>query len=205
MRHGGKLIAVLLAVSVALVWQQTQLGTERQWLATLALLAYGLVLWRTQSRWRRQQPETSGPADYLIAYATETGTAHQLAQQMRRKLVRQGHSAAVTELNRLAEQPLPARALLLVVSTTGQGDPPRTGDRWPGNDDLARYAEQPFALLALGDRNYPRFCAFGISVAGQLQQAGARPLFPPVQVSQADPAMINYWYQQLEKTTDSAR
>ena len=205
MRHGGKLIAVLLAVSVSLVWQQVHLSTERQWLATLVLLAYALVLWRAQSRGRRQQPEASGPADYLIAYATETGTAHQLAQQMRKKLVRQGYSAALIELNRLADQPLPAKALLLVVSTTGQGDAPRTGDRWPDNDDLSRYAEQPFALLALGDRSYPQFCAFGISVAGQLQQAGARPLFPPVQVSQADSAMINYWYQQLDKTTDNPR
>jgi sulfite reductase (NADPH) flavoprotein alpha-component len=57
----------------------------------------------------------------------------------------------------------------------------------------------PFAVLALGDRSYPQFCAFGLSVAGQLQQAGAKPLFPPVQVNQADPAMVNYWYQCLDK------
>lgn len=205
MRHGGKLIAALLFLSVAIVWQQTAIGAERQWLATLVLFAYALLLWQALSRWRRQQPENKGPVDYLIAYATETGTARQLAQQMRRKLARQGCRTALTELNRLAEQPLPARALLLVASTTGQGDAPRTGDRWPDNDDLSRYAGQPFALLALGDRSYPQFCAFGISVAGQLQQAGACPLFPPVQVSQADPAMINYWYQQLDKATDNLR
>lgn len=199
MRHAGKLILALLALTTALVWQMEGLGEDRQWLATLVLSAYALLLWRAKVRRQRQQPAVSSEADYLIAYATETGTARQLAQQMRKRLSKQGSTAALTELNRLADQPLPAKALLLVASTCGQGDAPRTGDRWPANDDLKRYEGLPFAVLALGDRRYPQFCAFGLSVAGQLQQAGAKPLFPPVQVSQADPAMVNYWYQCLDK------
>lgn len=199
MRHAGKLILALLALTTALVWQMEGLGADRQWLATLVLSVYALLLWRAKVRRQRQQPTVSGEADYLIAYATETGTARQLAQQMRKRLSKQGSTAALTELNRLADQPLPAKALLLVASTCGQGDAPRTGDRWPANDDLKRYEGLPFAVLALGDRSYPQFCAFGLSVAGQLQQAGAKPLFPPVQVSQADPAMVNYWYQCLDK------
>ncbi len=199
MRHAGKLILALLALTTALVWQMEGLGADRQWLATLVLSAYALLLWRAKVRRQRQQPAVSGATDYLIAYATETGTARQLAQQMRKRLSKQGSTAALTELNRLADQPLPAKALLLVASTCGQGDAPRTGDRWPANDDLKRYEGLPFAVLALGDRRYPQFCAFGLSVAGQLQQAGAKPLFPPVQVSQADPAMVNYWYQCLDK------
>ena len=202
MRHAGKLILALLALTMALVWQMEGLGADRQWLATLVLSAYALLLWRAEVRRQRQQPVVSGAADYLIVYATETGTARQLAQQMRKRLSKQGCSAALIELNRLAEQPLPAKALLLVASTCGQGDAPRTGDRWPADDDLKRYADLPFAVLALGDRSYPQFCAFGLSVAGQLQQAGAKPLFPPVQVSQADPAMVNYWYQCLQKAAD---
>jgi sulfite reductase (NADPH) flavoprotein alpha-component len=199
LRHAGKLILALLALTTALVWQMEGLGEDRQWLATLVLSAYALLLWRAKVRRQRQQPAVSGATDYLIAYATETGTARQLAQQMRKRLSKQGSTAALTELNRLADQPLPAKALLLVASTCGQGDAPRTGDRWPANDDLKRYEGLPFAVLALGDRRYPQFCAFGLSVAGQLQQAGAKPLFPPVQVSQADPAMVNYWYQCLDK------
>ena len=199
MRHAGKLILALLALTTALVWQMEGLGADRQWLATLVLSVYALLLLRAKVRRQRQQPAVSGATDYLIVYATETGTARQLAQQMRKRLSKQGSTAALTELNRLADQPLPAKALLLVASTCGQGDAPRTGDNWPANDDLKRYVGLPFAVLALGDRSYPQFCAFGLSVAGQLQQAGAKPLFPPVQVSQADPAMVNYWYQCLDK------
>lgn len=202
MRHAGKLILALLALTLALVWQTEGLGSDRQWLATLVLSAYALLLWRAKVRRQRQQTAVSGETDYLIAYATETGTARQLAQQMRKRLSKQGCTAVLTELNRLADQPLPARALLLVASTCGQGDAPRTGDRWPANDDLKRYADIPFAVLALGDRSYPQFCAFGLSVVGQLQQAGAKPLFPPVQVSQADPVMLRYWYQCLQKAAD---
>ena len=202
MRHAGKLILALLALALALIWRMDEVDSNRQWLATLALAAYALLLWRAKVRRQRQQPAVSGEADYLIAYATETGTARQLAQQMRKRLSKQGSTAALTELNRLADQPLPAKALLLVASTCGQGDAPRTGDRWPDNDDLRRYADLPYAVMALGDRRYPQFCAFGLSIAGQLQQAGASPLFSPVQVSQADPAMVRYWYQCLQKAAD---
>lgn len=202
MRHAGKLILALLALALALIWRMDEVDSNRQWLATLALAAYALLLWRAKVRRQRQQPAVSGEADYLIAYATETGTARQLARQMRKRLSKQGSTAALTELNRLADQPLPAKALLLVASTCGQGDAPRTGDRWPDNDDLRRYADLPYAVMALGDRRYPQFCAFGLSIAGQLQQAGASPLFSPVQVSQADPAMVRYWYQCLQKAAD---
>ena len=202
MRHAGKLILALLALALALIWRMDEVDSNRQWLATLALAAYALLLWRAKVRRQRQQPAVSGEADYLIAYATETGTARQLAQQMRKRLSKQGSTAALTELNRLADQPLPAKALLLVASTCGQGDAPRTGDRWPDNDDLRRYADLPYAVMALGDRRYPQFCAFGLSIAGQLQQAGASPLFSPVQVSQADPAMVRFWYQCLQKAAD---
>lgn len=202
MRHAGKLILALLALTTALVWQMEGLGAGRQWLATLVLSVYALLLWRAKVRRQRQQTAVSGETDYLIAYATETGTARQLAQQMCKRLSKQGCTAALTELNRLADQPLPAKALLLVASTCGQGDAPRTGDCWPDNDNLTRYESLPFAVLALGDRRYPQFCAFGLSIAGQLQQAGASPLFSPVQVSQADPAMVRYWYQCLQKAAD---
>lgn len=201
MRHSGKLILALLAVATALVWQLDQPGPERRWSATLVLVAYAALLWRASVR-ARKHSESGGQADFMIVYATETGTARRLAGQLRKRLGKLGVYATLTELNRLADQPLPSKALLLILSTTGQGDAPRSGDRWPANDELQRYADLPFAVLALGDRSYPRFCAFGLSVASRLHQAGGRLLFPPVQVSQADPTMVEYWYQCLRQEAD---
>lgn len=191
-------LLMLSGCMIVSVWQLTELSLERQWLATVVLLAYALVLGWSLRRYRQRQPGTSGPVDFLIAYASETGTARQLAQQTRKRLLKQGFSSAITELNRLGDAVLPGRALLVVASTTGQGDPPRSGDRWPQSQEIRRYHDMPYAVLALGDRSYPQFCAFGLSIAGQLQQAGAKPLFAPVQISQADTAMIRYWFQCLD-------
>lgn len=192
-----KLALIGIGLSLVLIGQLEALSAARQWLAGAALAAYGLIL--LQADRRRQDLDNCTPAraDYLIAYATETGTARQLAGQTRKRLRKAGLSAAVIELNRLAEAPLPSRALLVIASTTGNGDAPRSGDRWPGSDNLERYHGLPFAVLALGDRSYPRFCAFGLDVTFRLQQAGARALFAPVQVSQADDRVIEHWYRQL--------
>lgn len=199
MRHTGKLLVVLLAVALALIGQMESLGSERQGLATVLVVAYALLLWQALRRRRQQLSTAVDPVEYLIAYATETGTARQLAQQTRKWLLKQGFSSAITELNRLEDEVLPERALLVIASTTGQGDPPRSGDRWPQPQEIQRYQGMPYAVLALGDRSYPQFCAFGLSIAGQLQQAGAQSLFAPVQVSQADTAMIRYWFQCLDQ------
>ncbi len=190
----GAVAATVLAILV--VWNLDGFDTGRCVLAAFALSAYGLILLRY-----RRQLNAAGPVglcDYLLAYATETGTARQLAKATGRKLVKAGATVNVIELNRLAESPKPAKALLVVASTTGNGDSPRTGSDWPGPDEsLVAYHGVDYAVLALGDRDYPRFCAFGLEVAVTLSAAGARALFPPVLVNRADPASVSYWYRQL--------
>ena len=197
MTLGLKLALAGIALALVLIVQQDALPAERQWLASLVLIAYALILLRAERRGRRSTHTGTSPADYLVAYATETGTARQLAGQTRKRLRKAGFSVEVTELNRLDRAPLPAKALLLIASTTGNGDAPRTGDRWLEGDDPERFHERPFAVLALGDRRYPRFCAFGLTLTLRLQQAGAVPLLATVQVDQADTNVIEHWHRQL--------
>lgn len=206
MKIGVKTLLLLLGLALVLVWQLGSVDTDRRWLASLALVAYALVLWRGLRRARSDDTQSAGCQDYWIAYGTETGTARQLAQETRKRLRKAGFSAEVVALNRLASVSPPDKALLLVVSTTGDGDPPKTGIGWDDEGVSAAFAHRPFAVLALGDRSYPRFCAFGLDVTHSMQQAGAQPLFATVQVSQADPRMLDVWYRQLlqEATVSSA-
>ncbi|GAA0689868.1 hypothetical protein GCM10009104_15500 [Marinobacterium maritimum] len=197
MRVGLKSLWLLLGLVLLLTWQLDGLAPERRWVASITLVLYAGVL---AAALRRARPDGSNMEvrlDYRVAYATETGTARQLAQETCKRLRKAGLTAAPVALNQLSTVPVPERALLLVVSTTGNGDAPKTGIGWDDGEVSMRYAGCPFAVLALGDRNYPRFCAFGLDVEQRLQAAGAKPLFAPVQVSQADPRMIDAWFRQL--------
>jgi len=192
-----KTLCLLLGLALLAIGQLDSLSVERRWLASGVLVIYALVLIRALRGAGMNGTASAGPRDYWVAYATETGTARQLAQETRKRLHRAGFSANLVALNQLASVEPPEKALLLVVSTTGNGDVPKTGLGWDDEGVSARYADRAFAVLALGDRSYPRFCAFGLEVVQRMQAAGARPLFAPVQVSQADPRMIDVWFRQL--------
>src|SRR5690606_36659428 len=150
--------ATVLAILV--VWNLDGFDTSRRVLAAFALSAYGLILLRY-----RRQLNAAGPVglcDYLLAYATETGTARQLAKATGRKLVKAGATVNVMQPKRLAVRPKPAKALLVVGSTTGNGASPPTASDWPGPADTpAAYHGIGYAVLALGDPDYPRSCASG--------------------------------------------
>jgi sulfite reductase (NADPH) flavoprotein alpha-component len=52
-------------------------------------------------------------------------------------------------------------------------------------------------VLALGDREYPDFCAFGHQVDHWLHQGGARRLFDMIEVDGDDPDAQRQWQQQI--------
>ncbi|RBW49756.1 flavodoxin domain-containing protein [Marinobacter sp. F3R11] len=187
---------------------QEGLALERKIVATAAIAAYALILLRyNKACLGEAEGESGAGVDYLVAYATETGTARQIARQTCKTIRENGLRASLVELNRLVSSPRPSKGLLVIASTTGNGDAPRTGDAWQeeGGSFLRNFASCSYAVLALGDRSYSNFCGFGLQVAAELQQAGAVPLFEPVLVHQGDPASVNYWFRQLSRSAVPAR
>ncbi|RMH94094.1 sulfite reductase flavoprotein subunit alpha [Lysobacter pythonis] len=133
-----------------------------------------------------------------ILWASQTGFATQLAE----------HSAALLETAGIASHVAPLdttgiaslkrhRRVLVVASTTGEGDPP---DHALGCVPLLRGADLTglhYAVLALGDHRYTHFCAYGRQLDDALRQAGATPLFDHIEVDAGDPAALRHWQQQL--------
>lgn len=143
----------------------------------------------------------------LVAYASQTGFAEQLARQTFESLVSADVSVRIEPLGALTLDDLSsADRVLFVVSTTGEGDPP---------DDALIFASRAmrstaslptlrYGLLALGDRDYEDFCGFGQQLRRWLQASGAQPLFDPVEVDSEDEASLRHWQHQLATLSGAA-
>lgn len=141
-------------------------------------------------------------AEWLVVHASQTGQAEALAQQAAAALREAGRAVALLPLSGLDPANLRrARRLLLVASTTGEGDPPdnaATFVRACLGDASIRLGRLEYGLLALGDRAYGDFCAFGHMLDDWLRDAGARPLFDMIEVDDHDAGALERWRGELD-------
>lgn len=132
----------------------------------------------------------------LVAYASQTGNAERLA----RLTAAAFPGAAIRPLAAVDAAALSeATRALFVVSTYGEGHAPDRARRFEGQvmatpADLSRL---DYAVLALGDREYPDFCAFGHRLDAWLHAGGARRLFDTVVRDGDDRDAERHWQQQL--------
>ncbi len=171
--------------------------------AGLALGYVAFTTWCLRSN-RKKQPQLidavvdANPQQYatLIAYASQTGFAEQLAGQTAKSL----GTASVASLADLTADDLPSVSqALFVVSTTGEGDAPDPAARFV-RDSLSRQvplSNLRYGVLALGDREYDNFCAFGHRLDAWLRHQGATPMFDVVEVDNGDEGALRHWQHQL--------
>ena len=147
-----------------------------------------------------------GGSPILVAFASQTGFAEELAWMTARALGDGGVGARVLSFADLDTETLKAAdRALLIVSTTGEGDPPDAAARFVRKTMTAEadLASLRFGVLALGDRSYDQFCGFGHAVDGWLRRAGAEPLFDMVEVDNGEAGAIRHWQHQLNQITGS--
>lgn len=214
---GNALAMLLLAVCAWLLaglhdgdWWQGAPSTTRSGMAIVAVLAYvGLVvafLRRGRARERSAMPAVVAAQDAIwVVHASQTGFAMELADMTATSLRRGGvvvQRAALEHLDAARLQGI--ERVLFVVSTTGEGDPPD-----PALGFVRRVMSQTLALghlhyavLALGDREYTQFCAFGHRLDDWLRRQGASPLFDLVEVDNADDSALRHWQHHLGQLGD---
>ena len=164
--------------------------------ASYALLCGAIV----RSRRVNHGPQPPADADWLIAYASQTGSAEFLAQQTVATLRTGGQSARGASVERLSPDHLRgATRILFIASTYGEGDAPDSAAHFlrtlaESDIDLAHLH---YGLLALGDSNYANFCGFGRSLERALQARGAQPLFARIDVDRGAPPAIEAWRHHL--------
>ena len=123
-----------------------------------------------------------------------------MAQQTAASLREAGIPARVEELGLIDAAALrQAGRVLFIVSTTGEGDAPDGASAFVRHvlDQPLPLASLHYGLLALGDREYRHFCAFGHRLDGWLRRNGAAALFDLVEVDDGDEGAIRHWQHQL--------
>jgi sulfite reductase (NADPH) flavoprotein alpha-component len=145
---------------------------------------------------------TSG-SDMLVVYASQTGNAERIARLSAAAFP----GASVRALATLDQDSLRAAArALFVVATYGEGDAPDRARKFAATMMAAPIdvGTLDYAVLALGDREYPDFCAFGHRVDAWLHASGGRRLFDRVDRDDADIDAERHWQQQLSAIAGAA-
>ncbi len=112
-----------------------------------------------------------------IVYATQTGTAEELAFDIDKVSKEKGFSSQVFELDDISMDKLQEiRKLMIVTSTTGDGEVPDNGlTFWENLSKLneLNLSNLKYGVLALGDSSHYDFCNAGKIIDEKLKELGA--------------------------------
>ncbi|XP_041488179.1 methionine synthase reductase [Microtus oregoni] len=118
---------------------------------------------------------------FLLLYATQRGQAKAIAEEISEQAVSHGFAADLHCVSESGKYDLKTETapLVMVVSTTGTGDPPDTALKFVKeiNDKTLPtdfFAHLRYGLLGLGDSEYTYFCNGGKVIDKRLQELGAQ-------------------------------
>ncbi|GGD03154.1 flavodoxin domain-containing protein [Halopseudomonas salina] len=179
-------------------------GAERVGWALLVTLLWVIVcLWSWHCSRRKAAP---AEAPWLVAYASQNGTAETLARATLAQIQSLGEApptAQLLPLNSVKRGHLRrCRRMLLVVSTTGQGAAPENARQFfqrflCKSLDLSHLE---YAVLGLGDRRYKRFCACAEDLDDWLAAQGATRTFTALKADRSDPRTLAQWHENIALT-----
>ncbi len=194
-----------------------ELSPDHERLAWATAVTLGYVGFCAGLYWRRKQQrkvaekaaqsllkatEASDKKPVLIGYATQTGFAETLAWRTAETLIGGNLPVQVLPLSKVDKTILQSTDYaLFIVSTTGEGDAPDSSagfTRRIMSDDFP-LGTLHYGLLALGDRSYTQYCAFGHSLDAWLRHQAAQPMFDMVDVDNGDDGALRHWQYHLAR------
>jgi len=169
--------------------------------ASIALGALTVTgFWSWMARRRRERPVAiAAAADVLVAHASQTGTATRFAEATAAALAAGGEKVAVAPLGTLDPTTLARfRHVLVLVSSTGDGDLPDTARGFVDALEPGSLAGVGVAVFGLGDRTYRHFCGGAERLRTALRLAGAQETLPPAYADGDPTAAWKVWLGDLD-------
>ncbi|NXI51719.1 MTRR reductase, partial [Chloroceryle aenea] len=118
---------------------------------------------------------------FLLLYATQKGQAKAIAEEIWQQAGARGLEADMYCMSEMDKYNLETEKdpVVIVISTTGTGDPPDTARKFVKKIQDAtlppdHFAHLQYGLLGLGDSEYTFFCNGGKTVDRRLQELGAQ-------------------------------
>ena len=220
-RYADKSFKAQLLTSIYALHVGSYFGLAGRIIVTLAAVCMplffitGWLLYLDRRRKKKQIQDarkglqaTAGDAPaWLVGFATQSGFAEQLAWQTAGQLQAAGLPVKVQPLADVSAEDLRESSnALFVVSTFGDGEAPDSARGFERKvlRTAASFDGLNYAVLGLGDRQYPHFCGFARRLHQWLGDHGGKTLFAPVEVDSGDPYALRHWQTQLGLITGQA-
>ncbi len=115
-----------------------------------------------------------------ILYGSQTGNSKKVASRAAKVAEAQGWTVQLQDLNDYPTRQLQQeKILLLVVSTQGEGEPPIAAESfytWLMGARAPKLPDLQFAVCALGDKSYLKYCQTGLDIDERFAGLGAKRL-----------------------------
>jgi sulfite reductase (NADPH) flavoprotein alpha-component len=146
-------------------------------------------------------PQAGAAARLAVVYGSQTGNGRRIAERLGRAAEAAGlavrvYAARDYPLRDLAQE----RLLTVVMSTHGDGDPPDDARGFLEHISGRRAPQLPqlrYAVLALGDSSYPKFCETGRQVDERLAALGAQRLLDRVDCDVDYEPLVAPWTERV--------
>ncbi|KAI3429341.1 hypothetical protein D9Q98_005436 [Chlorella vulgaris] len=152
------------------------------------------ILARLRAQRATKSPAAPPTKELVVLYASQTGTASEIAKNIQAEAEQKGVKGRVASMNEFGFDNMSAAkapVVIYVASSTGDGDSPDNAAKFYAT---LRRKTQPGGLLdgiaftgfGLGDSNYTRYQHVPRAIKQRLLDLGAKPFYPPGEADEVD-------------------
>ena len=139
-----------------------------------------------------------------IFWGSQTGTSETLARKTAKQLKKNGFEPKIVDLGELEGSALGEEELAIIITSTyGDGEPPdnaKTFYDYLHSDDALELSKVNYAVLALGDTNYEKFCKAGVDIDERMKYLGAKRLIDRVDCDTDYDDAFDGWLSALQES-----